>query len=259
LCALLALLAASCLLPVLAAAGEPVRFAAAFSDGARLGRSTAINVDLKIDRSLPPVNEVRVLTAAGLDLAGSRLGVASCRRPRIEVDEVMNPVQHARCPANSLIAVGTATAGLLLSEEETIFGDAAIELHTGAPVDDKPGLLISADTYHPARMQLTYVGYLYVPPAAFGLGLAIKIPQIPDPPFGAQIALSTFHLSVGQASITYNKMARGHRVSYHPGGIPLPDHCPHEGFRFRAILRFIDGSRRAVDATVPCPPAPRRH
>jgi hypothetical protein len=229
-----------------------------FADEARLGRSTAINVELHIDRRLSPVNDVRILTAAGLTLSESRLGAVACRRPPVEIAEIMNPVEHRRCPANSLIGRGTATAGLVLSEEETIFGAAVIELRAGVPVDDKPGLLITADTFSPARMQLTYAGYLYIPPPAFGLGLAIKIPPIPKPPFGAQIALSTFHLVVGQASITYNRIVRGRRVDYHPGGIPLPSVCPRGGFRFRVILRFADGSRRTADSVVPCPPGRSR-
>jgi hypothetical protein len=256
--ALAVLLVVSCLLPAVAAAADPVRFAVGFSPEARLGRPTAMRIDLRLAPSLGVVNDVRLLTPPGLTLSDSRLGVAACRRPLLEVAEVMNPVQHRRCPANSLIGTGTATAGLLLSEEETIFGAATIELHAGASVDDKPGLLITADTYHPARMQLTYVGYLYVPPPAFGLGLAIVIPAIPKPPFGAQVALSTFHLAVGLPSITYSKIVRGRRVAYHPGGIPLPTTCPRGGFRFRAILRFADGTRRTADSVVACPRAPSR-
>jgi hypothetical protein len=258
LCALAVLLAGFLALSGLADAADAVRFVVGFSPDARLGRSTAMRVDLRLDPSLGVVDDVRLLTPPGLSLSDSRLGVAPCRRPLIEVAEIMNPVEHRRCPANSLIGTGTATAGLLLSEEETIFGTAEIELHAGAPVDDKPGLLITADTYSPARMQLTYVGYLYVPPPAFGLGLAIRIPAIPKPPFGAQVALSTFHLTVGSPSITYRKLVRGRRVAYHPGGLPLPDACPRGGFRFRAILRFADGTRRAADSIVACPRAASR-
>jgi len=131
-------------------------------------------------------------------------------------------------------------------------------LDAGATIDDKPGLVILVDTYKPARMQLTYAGYLYIPPPAFGLGLAIKIPPIPKPPFGTQIALSTFHLAVGRRAISYTRLVHGRRVAYHPGGVPLPDVCPRKGFRFRVILRFADASRRTADALVPCPPVPRR-
>jgi hypothetical protein len=256
----LAVLAGLCLLPAVAVAREPVRLAAAFSEGARLGRSTAMSVALDVDPRLPPVAEVRILTAAGLSLSNSRLGAVSCVRPALEIAEIMNPLQRERrCAANSLIGTGTATAGLVLNETETLFGDARIALQAGAPVEDKPGVVITVETFHPARMQLTYVGYFYVPPPAFGLGLAIKLPPMPNPPFGAQIALSTLALTVGDPSITYTKLAHGRRVAYRPGGIPLPGACPRHGFRFRAILRFADASRRTTDAVVPCPRAPSRH
>ncbi|HEV7495901.1 hypothetical protein [Baekduia sp.] len=233
----------------------PVRLAARFSDEARLGRSTAVDIDLSIDHRLPRVTEVRLLTPSGMTLADSRLGIVPCRRPAFEFVNVLNAVVHGRCPANSLIGKGSATAGLLLNEDAPLFGAAFIELHAGPSVGDKPGLLISADTYNPARMQLTYAGYLYVPPAAFGLGLAIEIPSFANLPFDSEIALSDFHLVVGSPSITYNKVVHGRRVTYHPGGIPLPDRCPRRGFRLRAIVRFADGTRRTADATVPCPPA----
>jgi hypothetical protein len=237
-----------------AAAAAPVHFGASFDAGARLGHSTALHFSLGVSvKQMAPVTEVRLLTPGGLELSTSRLGVASCRRPAREIVRVMGPVQHERCPRNSLMGVGSATAGLLLSQERTIFGAAIIELHAGATVDDKPGLLVTADAYNPVRLQLTYQGYLYVPPDPFGLGLAIKIPAIPSPPLGAPIAMSTFALVVGGSSIVYRHTVRGRSVWYRPGGIPLPRSCPPGGFRFRAILRFADGSRRAVDRAVPCP------
>ena len=255
--ALAVLLVGFGLLPAPASAQQQssVRLAVRFSDQARLGRSTPMEISLGIDHRLAPVNEIRILTPPGLTLVTSRLGLVPCARPAVEVLRVMNAVQHRRCPADSLMGTGSATAGLLLSEAETIAGAAFIELHAGPPVGDKPGLLIFADTYHPARMQLTYAGYLYVPPPAFGLGLAIEIPALPRLPFDSEIALSNFHLVVGSSSITYNKIVHGRRVAYHPGGIPLPDRCPPGGFRFRAIVRFADASRRTVDTRVPCPSA----
>jgi hypothetical protein len=246
----LAVLLVGCgLLAAPAGAQAPIRFAVAFSDHARLGGSTAVQVRLGINPRLAPVTEIRLLTPPGLTLAESRLGTAPCGRPAIEVTKVMNAVAHGRCPPNSLMGRGSATAGLLLSELETISGAAFIELHAGPSIGDKPGLLITADTYHPARMQLTYAA-----PPPFGLGMALLIPPIPILPFDAQIALTDFHLVVGSSSIIYNKIVNGKRVAYHPGGIPLPDSCPRGGFRFRAIARFADGTRQSVDTTVPCPP-----
>jgi hypothetical protein len=240
------------------ASPSPVRFGVTFGASARLGDDTPMVLDLRVDRSLAPVTEFRLLTPPGVTLADSGLGAAECRRPQMEITRVMGPVEHGRCPANSLLGVGTATAGLLLSEEQTLFGAAVIELHAGSPVGGKPGLLVTADAYRPVRIQLTYAGYLYVPSGPFGVGLAILVPAIPRPPFGAPVALSRLRLTVGGASIRYHRSARGRRTWYRPGGIPLPDACPRAGFRFRAILRFADATRRSADATAPCP-ARRRH
>jgi hypothetical protein len=235
------------------AAPSPVRFAVAFGHSARLGDDTPMMLDLSVAAGLAPVTEFRLLTPPGVTLAGSRLGAAECRRPQVEITRVMGPVEHDRCPDNSLLGVGTATAGLRLNEEQTLLGSAVVELYAGAPFGDKPGLLVTADTYRPVRLQLTYAGYLYVPPGPFGVGLAILVSEIPRPPFGAPVALSRLRLEVGGASIRYRRSVHGRRTWYRPGGIPLPDACPRGGLRFRAILRFADATRRSVDARAPCP------
>jgi hypothetical protein len=236
-----------------AATSSPVRFTVKFADGARLGHDTPLILDLQIGGSLDPVTDLRLLTPAGLTLANSRLGAAECRRPQSEFTRVMSPVLHERCPANSLLGTGTAIAGLVFSEEQTLFGTAVIELHAAPPVKGKPGLLVTADTYDAVRLQLTYGGYFYVPPPAFGLGLAIMVPAVPNPPFGAPLAVSRLRLTVGGSSIRYHRLVHGRQRSYRPGGIPLPDTCPSGGFRFRAILRFADATRRSIDAVTPCP------
>jgi hypothetical protein len=240
------------------ASSSPVRFAVAFGASARLGGDTPMTLDLQVDRSLAPVTEFRLLTPPGVTLADSRLGAAECRRPQLEITRVMGPIEHERCSVNSLLGVGTATAGLLLNEEQTLVGAAVIALHAGAPFGDRPGLLVTADAYRPVRIQLTYAGYLYVPPGPFGVGLAILVPAIPRPPFGAPVALSRLRLTVGGSSIRYRRSAHGRRTWYRPGGVPLPDACPRGGFRFRAILRFADATRRSKDAIARCPARPRR-
>jgi hypothetical protein len=235
------------------ASANPVHLAASFGGGARLGARTSVSLALRLDPRLGPATEVRLLTPAGLDLSSSRLGAASCHRPASEIATVMVPIVRDACPANSLLGSGAATAGLLLDPNAPTFGAGRIALHAGAPVLDKPGLVVLVNTYNPVRMQLTYAGYLYVPPPGFGVGLAILIPQIPAPPFGAPVALSTMHLTVGDNTIVYSHRVRGRLATYHPGGIPLPSRCPNGGFRFRSILRFAVGPRRQADSLVACP------
>jgi hypothetical protein len=169
----------------------------------------------------------------------------------------MGPLVPQPCPENSLVGTGSVTAGLRLNPEQTIYGSGRLALHTGAPVEDKAGLVATVIPYNPIHTLLTYVGYLYVPPEPFGVGLTILAPPIPAPPFGAPVALSDLSLTVGGSSITYVRRVGGRRVAYHPGGLPLPASCPRGAFRFRVVLRFADATRRQVDAVVPCPPLPR--
>ena len=86
-----------------------------------------------------------------------------------------------------------------------------------------------------------------------GLGMALQVLPIPDPPFGAPVALSTFRLTVGGAGLRYVRSAHGLRTLYRPRAIPLPRSCPAGGFRFRAIVRFADGQRLVEDARAACP------
>lgn len=245
--------AALCLLGVAAAGAAPMRFSATLGDGARLGASTSVTLGLRVSDRLPPVTEVRLLTPTGIDLNDSGLGLSTCIRPGSELLEVMHAPRHRPCPANSLMGTGTATAQLRLDPLEVYSGQARLDLYAGPAVAEKPGLLVIADAFRPIRTQLTYRGYLYVPPPGFGLGIALKVVPISEPPFGAPLALSTFRLTVGPRSLRYVRTRHGHRANYRPRAIPLPRTCPRRGFRFRAIVRFADGQRAVHDAVARCP------
>ncbi len=266
--ALLLLAAALLALAALAATAEaasPVRLTAAFGDGARLGRSTSLHLGLAVlDPWRPPVTEVRLLTPAGIDFSASGLGMATCVRPNREVERVLNPVKHGLCPGNALMGTGTARAELRLDRdrESRYDGGAQIALYSGESVEDKPGLIVVADTYRPMRAQLTYRGYLYIPPPRFGIGIALKVPPVPRPPFGAPIALLSFRLVLGGDAVRYVRTVDGRVVPFQPQAVPLPATCPAEGFRFRAIVRFaedegvpVGDTRAQTDVVVPCPPA----
>jgi hypothetical protein len=245
--------------PSYAAAASSPQLKVHLGEGARLGARTSVSLDLHVDSNLAAVTEFRLLTPAGLLLSSSRLGVTSCQRSGTDIARVIGPITPQSCPANALMATGPATNDLRLGGDQTIHGEGLIKMYAGPSVGDKPGLIVIVDSYNPARLRLTYAGYLYVPPSPFGVGLAILLPPIPQPPFGIPVSLSNLQLVIGGSAITYHRTVRGKRVAYHPGGIPLPDTCPREGFRFRVILRFADATRRSVNASAPCPPPRRRH
>jgi hypothetical protein len=207
---------------------------------------------MAIAPGLPPITEVRLLTAAGVDLSTTGLGMETCSRPAVEVDEVMNKARHHLCPVNSLLAVGRATAELRFDPDVVYSGTGRLALYSGDSLGDQPGLFAIADSYRPLRTQLTYRGYFYIPPPGFGLGIALKVIPIPSPPFGAPVALASFRIAVGGPAIRYVRWAHGRRVYYHPRAVRLPSSCPKGGLRFRAIVRLADGRRLQADATARC-------
>jgi hypothetical protein len=235
------------------ATAGPIGFSAGLGANARLGSSTSLTLSLDISGRLPPVTEVRLLTPAGIDLNASGLGLATCVRPEAEILDVMHPPLHRPCPGNALMGTGTATAQLRFDPEEVYSATARLDLYAGEAVADRPGVLVLADAFRPVRTQLSYRGYLYVPPPEFGIGIALAVSPIPQPPFGVPVALSRFRLTVGGSSIRYVRTSNGRRTSYRPQAIPLPHSCPKGGFRFRAVLRFDGGLRVVQDARVPCP------
>jgi hypothetical protein len=238
------------------AAERPVAFSVALGERARLGHSTPLTLALRIDprRVRAALTQIRLLTPADLDIALSGLGLSSCRRPEDEFRRVfLGPSAPARCPDNALLATGTAEAVLRFSDEQLVPGDGTLRVYSGAPRDGVPGLVALVATANPLVSQLAYTGVLSTAPAPFGLGLALRIRTIPRPPFEATVALTRFRMTIGGPDIAYARREQGHVVRYRPGGIPLPQACPRRGFRFRALLRFDDGTRRSLDDVVRCP------
>lgn len=237
-------------------APSPVAFSVALGRGARLGRSTPLTLGLRIDpqRVRGSLTQIQLLTPTDLDIALSGLGLASCRRPDAEFTRVfLGPSSPATCPGNALLATGTADAVLRFGDEQVVPGDGTLRVYSGAPRDGVPGLVALVATANPLVSQLAYAGVLSTAPAPFGLGLRLRIRTIPEPPFDATVALSRFRMTLGGPDIIYTRREGGHVIRYRPGGIPLPESCPRRGFRFRALLRFDDGTRRSLDDVVRCP------
>lgn len=237
-----------------------VDLSAGFSKGARLGRETALSLNLGVDprQVHATLNDVRVLTPANLDITMSALGVSTCRRPTTDFARVKIGNQtFVSCPGNAALGNGTADADLRFAREEAVAGAGRLSLFNGAPRDDRPGLVVLVHTSHPLVTQLVYGGYLYTAPRPYGLGMRIMIPPMVEPPFDAAVAMTRLRMTIGGNDIVYTRRERGHRIHYAPGGIPLPDRCPRGGFPFRAILRFDDGSRHVAETTVRCPPQAR--
>jgi hypothetical protein len=260
---LLAALAATALLTGVAPTNSDARQAAAavrlhvaFDRDARLGASTAIAFDLYVDAHREPaaMTGLTILTAAGIDVGTSGLGLATCRPARRDLLDVLARGHDLRpCPANAVLGRGAATAAIRYSAQKTVAASGRVMLFNGPPASGRLGVVAYILTSHPIRSQLVYTGQLSSATRPFGLGLDVGLPEIPDSPFGAPISLQHLRFSLGGKDIIYHQLVGSRRRSYRPGGLPLPASCPHGGFRFRATVSFADGGLRSGGTTVPCP------
>lgn len=250
----LVLLALACL-PSAAIADQPMRVSAAFGSGARLGGQAPLHfgVEVDVERLQSPATEIRLYAPAGIDIGS--LGVATCSVPPALLQDVLfSGSPPVRCPRNAVIGRGTATAALLFDPEaRPIRGAADITLYSGVVQDDRPGLLVLAQTYNPVTTQMAYAGRLSPASRPFGLEFALQVRAPAEPPFGAQIALARMRVTIGGRDLVYTRPVRGKRAFYRPGGVGLPSRCPHGGLPFRADIRFADNSRRSVETRAPCP------
>jgi hypothetical protein len=240
-----------------ATAPTTVALRVAFDRTARLGGTTAIAFDLHIDaRSAPAaMASLTVRIPAGVDFATSGLGLATCRPAQRDLVDVLARGHDLRpCPANAVLGHGDATAAIYYSEEETVAASGSITLYNGPPVGNRPGVVAYVRTQHPIRSQLVYAGGLFNAPRPFGLGMRLTLPALPNSPFGAPISVARLTFDLGAEDIVYYELINGRRVTYRPGGLALPAHCPRGGFRFRATVGFADSTSRSGEALVPCPP-----
>jgi hypothetical protein len=242
----------------LAAGPAPVRLSAAFDRGARLGASTALDVELRIDtrRMLSPMVSARLSYPESLGILTSGLGLASCRRPANEFVQIIldDPL---RCPPNAVLGYGTAIADVRLGDGQSIPEYAAVTVLAGPLMRGALQLVAYVEGQHPFGARLLYPGALASGVAPFGGALAVDMPAIPSLEGFATILLVEMRLSIGSRAITYYAHSSRGRTAYHPEGVLLPDRCPRHGFPFRLGLRFEDGSRATAAARVPCPPARR--
>ncbi len=224
----------------------------AFDRTARLGGTTAIAFDLRIDARRAPaaMAALTVRVPAGIDFATSGLGIATCHPTQRDLLDVLARGHDLRpCPANAVLGRGNATAAIYYSDEQTVAASGAITLYNGPPVGHRPGVVAYIRAQHPIRSQLVYAGGLFNAPRPFGLGMQLTLPALPNSPFGAPISVARLTFTLGGKDIIYRDGPRRH---YRPGGLPLPTRCPPGGFRFRATVGFADGSARSGGATVPC-------
>lgn len=235
------------------AAGRAVELSAAFAPDARLGAATVLHAELRVDPRRAPTTEVRVYYPASVGVLSSGLGLVACRRPAADFTTVLitGPALGG-CPANSVMAYGSARANVRLSDGQVIPEFATVALASGEVVDGRVGLVVFVNGIHPFGAKLVYGGELRPASGSFGGALVAQLPAIPSLAGTATVSLTRMRLAIGSRAIVY-RTRRGER--YRPEGVALPSRCPRGGFRFRAEVRFADGGRASGETVVRCPPA----
>jgi hypothetical protein len=242
------------LIPIASGVDEKISLRVGFTPF-QLGRSTTIAFGFRI-RS--PKNTVpQPLIGINLALPGSvgggttKLGLATCN------ETIIYELGIDRCPANSFVGRGTATAavpiGPVIIHEQVQVGLFATPSKSG-----RLEILYGAEGVTPVYDVLVFRGEIVEARSPYGEEIATFIPPIetlPEAPYASVIGMTS---TIGPKHLTYYRRVHRHRVPYHPKGIELPSRCPRTGFKFEATFTFLDGATKTIKTTDRCPPAHRR-
>lgn len=246
--ALLAALGLCVLAPAYARASETVRLRTGF-DPDRLGASTTISYGFQISapNGLPPaVTSIDLRLPAGIGLATSTLGLATC-----EAAVVLAGGPRA-CPQNAAVGFGSALVQVPF-QGRLIRETAGVAALFGPPQNEHPVVLFYVDGLTPIYAQFVFAGELLPDSGAFGQRLDTGIPLIPALPEGPDVEVIRFQTTIGPRHLTYYRRARDRTVAFQPRGMSIPLTCPRGGFPFAAEFDFADGSHAAATSVVPCP------
>jgi|HubBroStandDraft_4_1064222.scaffolds.fasta_scaffold14639_4 hypothetical protein len=224
----------------------------------RLGVSTTISFGFHLQTpeglAPPPLTGVTLDMPAGMNYTLTTLGLSICQPATLQAQGIKGCSPNSRLGSgNALVEVPFGTgAGHEIPEIQAVSGPPS-------PNGDMV-VLFYANGQTPVFAQLVFQGEVLPDSGPFGSQLATSVPLIPSVPNGPDVSIVNVNATIGPSGLTYYKHVHGRRVSFHPLGIGVPEHCPRGGFPFSASFVFQDGSQASATATVPCPPpAPRRH
>ena len=217
----------------------------------RLGHGTTIGFSFKIATPThavpPPLTSAEISYPVELAFALSELGLATCSAGTLEI---FGP---EGCPANSLMGYGTALAEIPIGPS-IVAESAHVTIMRATNHAGHLALLIDVNAPTPVSEQITFPGLVLPAAVPYGGLLDMSIPLVPGLPGGPDVAVVQFRSTLGPLHLHYRELIHGHTVEYEPKGVPLPDKCPHGGFRFSARFTFQNASHSQATATVPCPP-----
>jgi hypothetical protein len=216
----------------------------------RLGAPTTIAINLQIQAPAGQIpsalTEVEVRYPENLDFARSGLGLAVCSPSTVEA------AGASGCPADSIIGRGDALAELRFGAQ-LVTENASISIARAPDAEGHIALLLYASGPSPVNTQILSPAQLLPTSPPFGGRLDMELPIVPSVPGAPDVAIVSLRVTLGPQGLTYYEQAEGNTLSYTPKGILLPTTCPRGGFPFAASFSFLDGSRSAARAIVPCP------
>ncbi len=231
-------------------ASEQASLSAGFSPD-KLGQSTTISFGFHLQTTEgtapPPLTSVVLQMPAGMNYTLTTLGLAICQPAVLQAQGL------AGCPPNSRLGAGSALV-------EVPFGTGSgheipeVQAVVGPSKNGNMVVLFYANGQAPVSAQLVFTGEVLPDSGTFGSQLATIVPLIPSVPGGPDVSVVNVNATIGPSGLTYYKHSHGRRVSFHPLGIGVPEHCPRGGFPFHASFAFLDGSQTSASTTVPCPP-----
>lgn len=225
-----------------ATAAQSASLSAAFTPE-RLGQPTAVSFAFTIRTpggGVPPaLSAVQIRYPAGLGIATSGLGVASCQPSRLEQSGPDG------CPADSRMGSGQAQLRFAIGPQ-VFQEDASLALIAGPSPDGYVHMLIAATGTQPVAARVVMATLLNEG------ALNITVPAVASLPEGPDVAIVSVHATLG-GPLTYYEHTRGRTIAYHPGGIVLPARCPRGGFAFSATFTFADAGHASAATTVRCP------
>src|ERR1700684_3581622 len=209
----------------------------------RLGAPTVVTMGFAVatpDGQIPPpLTSMEFRYPANLGIITSGLGVATCDPTLLETSG------PAACPTNSVMGYGSAAVQVPYGGE-VVPETANIVLVAGPSEAGYVRLLVSATGLTPVAARIV------MPTLLIAGRLRISVPLVPSLPEGPDLSVVSAHVALG-GRLTYHERVAGRVVAYHPKGVVLPKRCPQGGFRFSAVLDFLDGQKAEAQTAVACP------
>lgn len=218
---------------------------------AQLGASATIYYDVQIRPAaglrVPPVaTKLSLFYPDNIGLAASGLGLATCRRQRLEQRRL------GGCPRNSVIGLARAEVAIPIGSQ-VVHEKARITALSGPMYHGNLGLLFNVIALRPFGAEFVFQGGLLPAGDPYGGRVDVELPLIPVFWTGRYVALERVHGTFGPDRVMYVKRIGRRTVTYKPAGFLLPDACPRGGFRFAAQVTWNGGRRTTARTRVRCP------